>query len=1607
MSNFSFTVNHFYGDNHKYIDKIINECKEFLHNDSLKKFTKIFLKHYPMTKMSDAETEQLRYHIKQAYSFFINRKTEDSQIRIYNTDFTELSQGGTVIEIFGRNVPFLLDSTLAELNRLNIKVYKVIHPIFSTKRDVDGNAVDFEDGAEDKNSDSKESFLHIHMQKTHDNALLDNIISRLTEIIDYVYLGVFDWQKMIDDLHVYTAFFESTDMSAQDTERKEFLENLESQYFVFLGSAKYVLDPKTEEISFDKGSALGIIKKDPKEFLRIIQENVFSEILFDKTKRDFIEIGKINMTSPVHRDSKIDYVCIKHLDEKLNIVGIHVFIGLFTSILYYQSTTLIPIIRDKVQYVLRKGNYAKSSFSGKEIISIIETLPRDELFKIKKKELACIALEVYALLEQPALRLFVKESHCQTSLSILLFIPEVRFSSEVTEKIRNKLSNDLGKVVKLNYVQINDSRMGYYHIILDKTKTDIAADKKYYTKLEQDLDNMTSTWRNGLKHNILERLGTDEGYIIYDQFKKAFPESYKIDFRDNDFIYEDICYILESGENQTNFNISFLKCKLENKLYLKVYSYREYKLSDLISIIQNMGFKVNYEVVYEIKPVDKSPTWLHCFALEMQDKVDVTLQSFQDRVEEALAAVWEDKSPDDLLNRLVVTAQFDYRKVMVVRAITKYLCQIGIVYSKDFISEVIIKYPEILNLILTLFFAKFDPNFKNVGEDREEQCKKIRSKITKTLTLVTDSVEDRIIRLFVEVVDNMLRTNYFTKNHNSKLKDYFSFKIDSEKMPELPEPRPFREIFVYSVFFEAIHLRSAKVSRGGIRWSDRSEDFRTEILGLMKAQVAKNSIIVPMGSKGGFVVRRPEGMSNEDYYKLAVECYKKFLRGLLDITDNIVNNEIIHPANVIRRDEDDPYLVVAADKGTASFSDIANSVSKEYNYWLGDAFASGGSAGYDHKKMGITARGAWISVERHFTSIGIDSKKDDFTVAGIGDMSGDVFGNGLLLSEHIKLLAAFNHLHIFIDPNPDAAKSFKERKRLFELPKSTWLDYNPKILSDGAKIFSKFDKILELTDEIQKLFGLQTNIITPTELMKLILQMKVDLFWNGGIGTYVKATSETNLQVGDKSNDAVRINGNELRCKVFAEGGNLGLTQSGRIEFALNGGHINTDAIDNSAGVDCSDHEVNIKIALNKAMENKKITLEERDLLLGKMTNRVAELVLQDNYLQNLALTISEHQSYGNLGNYDRLIRIFEEKNIINRKLENLPTEGEIASRMSNKTGLTKPELSTLLAFSKNSIFNELINSKLPDDEYFFAELINYFPADMQEKFAEEIASHPLRREIIATSVTNNMINRIACFYLHLNSEDTGIKIGDIAMAYTITRDVFDMQEIWEDISKLDGKISVEVQVDLFIQAMRFVMRGTSWLLSNSNLINNTIRDNIKYFQPAVLELKNEIKKIISGSLKLSYQAKHKFYVENFVPGELASKISLLNSLSSSFDIISIANELKLSALKIAEIYFDLGKRLDFEWFREALNKVDPQNIWQRLSIRVYKEELSKSHRMLARHIILNYGVSDGAIDNWFANSAERINRYMKLIDEIKKQESFEKAMIALVLKRIDELIVN
>jgi glutamate dehydrogenase len=1008
------------------------------------------------------------------------------------------------------------------------------------------------------------------------------------------------------------------------------------------------------------------------------------------------------------------------------------------------------------------------------------------------------------------------------------------------------------------------------------------------------------------------------------------------------------------------------------------------------------------EKPYEVRLSEGDPVWIHEFTLVDQKSREIDVENLRENFEEAFARVWEGDIENDGFNRLVLSAGLHWREAVMLRSYSRYLKQIRVRYSQQYIIETLNGNPKMCARLTKYFHQRLDPR---MSDDRDSACEKLRGELQAGLERIVNLDEDRILSAYVNLIECTLRTNYYQKSPDGALKPYLSFKFDTANIARMPEPRPMFEIFVYSPRVEAVHLRGGRVARGGLRWSDRPEDFRTEVLGLVKAQMVKNAVIVPVGSKGGFVVKRlPEG-DRETQMAEVVDCYKTFISAMLDITDNIVNDDIVHPADVVRHDDDDPYLVVAADKGTATFSDIANDVSKEYGFWLGDAFASGGSAGYDHKKMGITARGAWESVKRHFRELGTDTQSQPFTVIGIGDMAGDVFGNGMLLSEHIKLVGAFNHLHIFLDPDPDPAASFKERRRLFDLPRSSWEDYNAKLISKGGGIFSRKLKSISLSEEARAVLGTNIEKMTPNELINHMLKAPVDLIWNGGIGTYVKASDETHEHVRDRINDSLRVDGSELRCKVFGEGGNLGMTQLGRIEFNQKGGLCYTDSIDNSAGVDTSDHEVNIKILLDRAVKAGDLTTKQRNELLGSMTEEVAQLVLHDNYSQTQAISLAASNATQLFRQQMRFIRALERDGVLNRALEYLPDDESAADRVQKDLGLYRAELSVLLAYSKLTLNASLMNSDVPEDPFLSTTLFQYFPPVLQERFPEVMSEHRLRREIIVTHIVNEMVNRAGPTFAFRLSELTGASYPHIARAYTVATEAFGIRQLWADIESLDNEVADQVQKSMLGDVTGLIERASAWLLQNRPETMN-ISETVEYFKEGVRALTESYPQSMAASNRLHQKKRSQRLIASGVPKEIAFQVSYVVAMSSALDIIEVARETDSDVSHVAGVYYGLGDRLSIQWLREQVSELQVRNHWQAMASFSLRNDLHEQQKSLARMVITSGSKAHGrrTLSHWLNENAASCDRFLSLIADFKASRDVDFAMLSVAISQVKSM---
>jgi len=1515
----------------------------------------------------------------------------------------------TVVEIVHDDMPFLVDSVTMALNGCGLTVHLVVHPQFAATRDADGKAVTLAPRGESGDGAVPESFMHIEIDEQSSPAVLYDIENRMAAVLADVRAVVECWRPMCDRVEALAAGFESAPPPGADaedvTETVAFLRWLLADHFTFLGyrDMEFEGEGKDARINVIDKSCLGLLRDPDIAVFQGLRElgRLPLEVQAHLRQPELLVMTKTNRRSTVHRPVHMDALAVKRFDEKGAVSGVRLFVGLFTSAAYNQTPREIPLLRRKVADLMERAGYGARSHAGKALAHVLDNYPRDELFQIGLDDLFEITRGIVQLQERQRIALFLRRDPFERFISTFVYVPRDRYNTRLRTTIEGILTSAFDGSVVSWYTHMSDDVLSRLHFIIETRPGRIPDyDPK---EIEARLVEAGRSWEDRLKHALVETMGEEKGLRTFTRYDGAFPVSYSEEFSAHAAVYDIGCIerSLETGELEMNLYHPIEACG--NEFRFKVYQPDgPVTLSDVLPMLEHMGLKVLGELPYSVSPADAGrPVWLHDFALETRDGNAIDFEAVRDPFHDSFARIWRGEVEDDGFNRLVVSARLGWRQVMVLRAYSKYLRQIATPFSQDYMEETLARNGIIARLLADLFETRLDPDFEG---DAGLLSAGLVEDICTRLESVESLDEDRIIRRFLNAIQATVRTNYFQSGPDGQPKPCLSLKFDARQLDELPEPRPFREIFIYSPRVEGVHLRFGPVARGGLRWSDRREDFRTEILGLVKAQQVKNAVIVPVGSKGGFVCKQPPPPGDREAFQAeGVACYRIFVSGMLDLTDNRVGDDIVAPARVLRKDGDDPYLVVAADKGTATFSDIANSIARDHGFWLDDAFASGGSAGYDHKKMGITARGVWESVKRHFRETEHDTQTQDFTVVGVGDMSGDVFGNGMLLSEHIRLVGAFNHLHIFIDPDPDARKSFAERRRLFELPRSGWADYDATLISRGGGVFERRAKSIPISAEMKALFGISEDVLTPAELARAMLRARVDLLWFGGIGTYVKSSRETDADAGDRANDALRVDADELHCKVVAEGANLGVTQRGRVEFALRGGRINTDAIDNSAGVDTSDHEVNIKILMGDLIARKKITLKQRDKLLADMTDEVAALVLRDNYQQTQSLSVLHYQGLDRMDEQLRLIRALERADRLDRELEFLPDEEAYQERHAEGQPLTRPELAVLLAHAKIAIYDELLASDLPDDPILGSDLERYFPEPLRRKFPDAVARHRLRREIVATGLTNSIVNRTGPGFINEVHLKTGMDVPAIVRAYTIAREVFDLRALWNDIESLDNAAPASSQTRMLTQTVRTLWRITPWFLRNCAQPLD-ITSLIAEFQDGVQRISAVLDDILAPDQRRDTRERAKRYAQPGVPAELSARIGRLKALSSAPDIVRIATAAGQKAEEAGAAYFLVGDRFSLDWLRRVADAMPADTQWQRLALSALIDDMWSHQNDLTAAALQTGKTGATAVKAWAADRSEAVERIEALLAEIRAAQTPDLAMLAVANRELRSL---
>ena len=1536
------------------------------------------------------------------------RRSGQALVRVFNPT---LARDGwdcehTIVEIVTDDMPFLIDSLAMVLNELGHSTEMMVHPVLIVRRDGRGRLRSIDESDEDCVA---ESWQHVCIGRCLNAPQLDLLQHRIEAMLEDVRVAVSDWPAMrrrATSIARSLASGEAGAPAAETAEASEFMAWLADNHFTFLGYREYRLErgAKIDRLVPVTGSGLGLLRARCGR-QRPQATALEGEIRRRARERTITVVTKANSMSTVHRATYLDYVGIKTFNARGAVTGERRFIGLFTSNTYTISPFEIPLLRHKVQRVFELAGVTPVSHDGKALTHLLATHPRDELFQASVAELDQTSRGIVNLYERRRVRLFLRRDPYQRFFSCLLYVPRDRYNTQARERIESILRDELGGVALESQVQISDSALARL-LILVRT-ADSHRSEVDVTHVERRISAELRNWADQLRIALRERFAEERAESIATTFGEAFPVAYQDETSPAEAIV-DIDELLRLPTANPALGLA-LRAGAPNSKSLHLRIYRRgapLAMSDLVPQLENFDLRILNERLYRLTDEAGSPRWIQDLEVTHAGGQELAPAHVGERFKEAFFAVHDGRAESDGFNRLVLSVGLHWRQALVLRAVCRYLLQTGLPFSQRYMETVLARHRGVAARLVWTFEARFDPVLSSGV--RASQLRALASEIGEALEQVSNSDEDRILRAFHGVIVATLRTNHYQRDVSGEHKSYLALKLDPQALPELPKPRPMYEIWVYSPRVEGVHLRMGKVARGGLRWSDRREDFRTEVLGLMKAQNVKNTLIVPVGAKGGFVPKQLPIGNREAVQAEGVACYRIFIRALLDLTDNVHGSRIVPPPHTVRHDADDPYLVVAADKGTATFSDTANAVAAEYGFWLGDAFASGGSAGYDHKGMGITAKGAWECVKRHFRELGIDTQTQDFTVVGIGDMAGDVFGNGMLLSRHIRLMAAFNHQHIFLDPDPDAAKSFAERERLFRLPRSSWSDYNPRLISRGGGVFARDAKEITLSPQARALLGVTTTKATPTEIIRAILRMPADLLWNGGIGTYVKASSEANASVGDRSNDAVRIDGRDLRCKVVGEGGNLGVSQPGRIEFAAAGGRINTDFVDNSGGVDCSDHEVNIKILLKTAQEQVGLTTGARNRLLAQMTEEVGALVLRDNYLQSQAISLLQTSAAESLGEHAHFIRTLELAGVLDRALENLPTTEEIKERQRAGRGLTRPELAMLLSYSKIALNQQLMQSDVPEDPYLSLELGRYFPRRLGSKYASAMQHHRLRREIIATATTNSITNRMGPTFVLRTQQDTGADAAAVARAYSIAREVFDVRELWGRIEALDNRVRADVQYKMMRETVSLISQVTYWMIQRHRG-RLGIEAQVSRLRPGVSELARDPLSWLRGLERGAFARQRESLTDAGVPIELAQRIAACSALQCAPDIVELATHAKVSVDAAASAYSDIGSSFGLDWIRQAIESLDTDGHWHSVARGSLREAVYITHRMLGERVLHAGRERDPglAIERWMKSHESAVAHAQLVVNDIRAQPSaVDFASLSVALQSVRRLVV-
>lgn len=1521
-------------------------------------------------------------------------------IRVFNPRFEDhgWQSTHTIVEVLARDCAFLVDTVMMEVVRRGISIHSVMNNVYWAERDSQGQLQNFTFGHVGKGQ--REALIHIEIDRQPDAALVGDITRPLLDTLLELETVVQDFAAMQnrtiaigDELRPLLP--ESPEATLHEV--KSFLGWLVRNHLTFLAMQEYRVVEKDgwPHLQAVEGTALGVAKVC--STLDLLEPD--GGPLLHPHK--LIVFGKSGTRSRWHRPVYMDYIGVRKCNEAGEVIGEYRWLGLYTSSVFNNSPRDFPIIGHKLRKVIEGSGLEPNGHDGKRLMQILETFPREELFQTTTEDLLKTGVGILHIQERRRLRLFVRRGEFGRFLSCLIYTPRDGYDTALRKRFQKVLYEYLD-VEDLEFnTYFTESTLARLYIVIKVNK---GSETQFdVQEVEDRLVELARTWPDRLYETLIEAVGEDRAGALFSRYADAFSVSYREEFSTRTAV-SDIEHI-ESLTPARPLAVSFYRSLEDDPRALRFKLFRLEKnipLSDVLPMLENLGLRVLGGRPYRIA-LKEETVWVYDFSVRYDSDSVIELEKVKQKFQDAFIQTWNGAAEDDSFNRLVLSVGLEWREVAMLRAYAKYIKQTGFAFSQTYIKDALVNHPTVTRLLVDLFELRFRPGVEH--SERSEVA--LRTRIMERLDQVDSLDEDRILRRYLDMIAGTLRTNFYQKDGQGQFKSYISLKLSPRAIPELPKPLPMFEIFVYSPRVEGVHLRGGKVARGGLRWSDRREDFRTEVLGLVKAQQVKNAVIVPVGAKGGFFPKNLPKTGNRDEIQAeGIACYQTFVRGLLDITDNLVDGKVKPPPDVERKDDDDPYLVVAADKGTASFSDIANALSAEYQFWLGDAFASGGSMGYDHKKMGITARGGWVSVQRHFRELGIDVQTQSITVIGIGDMAGDVFGNGLLRSRMVKLVAAFNHLHIFVDPNPDPELSFVERERLFNLPRSSWADYKQELISSGGGVFLRSAKSIRITPQMKERFDLHVDAMTPTELISALLKAPVDLIWNGGIGTYIKSSREQNTDVGDKANDALRVNGKDVRARVIGEGGNLGMTQLGRIEYALHGGLSNTDFIDNAGGVDCSDHEVNIKILLNDIVQNGDLTMKQRNQLLVEMTDEVARLVLENNYRQTQAISIARSESVYRMGEYKRYIQALVASGKLDRELEFIPSDEELHDRIVSGKGLMRPELAILLSYTKAILKDELRDSNLPDDEYISREIEKAFPKVLAERYRSQMANHKLRREIIATQVASGMVDYMGITFVYRMRDAAGSTLADIARSFIAARDIFELERWWKQIEALDLRVSTEEQLDMMRMLIRLMRRATRWFLRNHRCGLN-VQESIRRFQPGVKTVAESLPTVLRGPRREVWESRHNRLVEEGVPSALATFIAGADSMLPVLGIIQAAEMTGKPIEEVANVYFAIGSQLDLYWFSEQINALSIENHWQALAREAYRDDLDWQQRTLTVGVLqmeCSASSVDERIQLWANRNQDMINRWKTMVAEFHTTDTKEFSMYGVALRELMDL---